>query len=770
MSDFMDFNDAEIVQLPNADGSRLSATEIKQRLMAQLPAFIEYLLPNAQRYSDYYAVGDCSGAKGKSLNIAIEGDKAGLWHDFASGEHGDMFGLVQANQHMDFPESLRFIARWLGVEPMPVTQGKAVSKKTKTTVETLGPHTGKWDYHDPQGQLIACVYRYDTEDGKQFRPWDVKAGKHRAPYPRPLYNQPGIKHSHGVVLVEGEKCAQALVKAGICATTAMNGAKAPVHKTDWSPLKGKQVLIWPDNDQPGREYAQTAAIAVLRAGATSCAILIAPAGKPEKWDAADALEERDDQEIPFDVPGFLTGADRTPVSLSAEQDDISALVTDILETDDDLTEAFNTIYGDNWRYCDQWGKWFVWTGQCWNQDKVLYVYHLSRLLCRAAASQAEKERQRNRLASTSTIQNVVKLARSAPCHATTADEWDCDPWLLNTPGGVVDLKTGRLRAHCRSDMMTRMTTATPEGECSLWLRFLNDVTNGDQALVDYLQKVIGYCLTGVTTEHALFFLHGGGANGKSVFVHVLMSILGNYAANAPVETFMESRTEKHPTDLASLQGARYVSSVETEQGKRWNESKLKTLTGGDKISARFMRQDFFEYTPQFKLVIAGNHKPSIRNVDEAMKRRLHLIPFTVTVPDEKKDRALPNKLLHERDGILAWAVTGCLRWQREGIQPPASVQQATQEYFEAEDHIGQWLSDRCELGDSQREGVAQLYSDWKVWCDDQGLYVGSMKRFSETLQSRKFDKCRTTTGHRGLMGLSLRPRPFVKFHGEPTDF
>ena len=409
-------------------------------------------------------------------------------------------------------------------------------------------------------------------------------------------------------------------------------------------------------------------------------------------------------------------------------------------------------------------------GSAGARDKVLYVCHLSRLLCRAAANHAEKERQRNRLASTSTIQNIVKLARSSPCHATTADEWDRDPWLLNTPDGVVDLKTGRLLEHRRSDMMTRMTTATPEGECPLWLRFMNDVTDGDQALVDYLQKVVGYCLTGVTTEHALFFLHGGGANGKSVFVHVLMSILGNYAANAPVETFMETRTEKHPTDLASLQGARYVSSVETEQGKRWNESKLKTLTGGDKISARFMRQDFFEYTPQFKLVIAGNHKPSIRNVDEAMKRRLHLIPFTVTVPDEKKDRALPNKLLRERDGILAWAVEGCLRWQKEGIKPPQSVMNATREYFEAEDHIGQWIEERCDTGESRREGVAQLYADWKNWCEEQGLYVGSMKRFSETLQSRKFDKCRTTTGHRGLLGLSLRPQPFVSFRGKRSDF
>ncbi|WP_281648155.1 phage/plasmid primase, P4 family [Parendozoicomonas sp. Alg238-R29] len=764
MTDFLDFNDAPI---PREPVKRLSVAEVKERLLERLPQYIEYLLPQAKGYSEHYAVGDSGGAEGQSLKITITGDKKGLWHDFSTGEHGDMFHLTQANQHIDFPEALQFVARWLGVEAQ-VPRTRSGQPKNKAPIDDLGPHSAKWDYFNDKGQLVACVYRYDTLKGKEFRPWDVKQGKYRAPSPRPLYNQPAIQQVQAVVLVEGEKCAQALIEAGICATTAMNGAKAPVHKTDWSPLKGKQILIWPDNDQAGREYAEAAAQAVLKAGALSCDILIPPKDKPEKWDAADALKELDAQENPFDVRGFITSGERTPVRLSDNASPALPAGTSLL-TDDDITEAFHHLHKDNWRYCAQWGRWFVWTGQRWCPDRVLYVNHLSRELCREAAREAENDRQRTRLASNSTIQNVVKLARSAPCHATVTEDWDGDPWLLNTPGGVVDLKTGRLSDHNREDMMTRITTAAPEGECPLWLRFLNDVADGDQALVDYLQKVVGYCLTGVTTEHALFFLHGGGANGKSVFIHVLMSILGNYAVNASVETFMESRHEKHPTDLASLQGARFVSSVETEQGKRWNESKLKTLTGGDKISARFMRQDFFEYTPQFKLVIAGNHKPTIRNVDDAMKRRLHLVPFTVKVAEEKKDRELPNKLLKERNGIMAWAVAGCLRWQQEGIQPPASVVKATAEYFDGEDTLGQWLDERCDANRSHREGVSQLYNDWRVWCDDSGQYVGSVKQFSESLQTREFHKCRMSTGHRGLTGLKLRPRPYVKFGGHTVD-
>ncbi len=771
MTDFLDFNDAKIAREPE---KRLSVAEVKEKLIERLPQYVEYLLPNAVRQHDHYMIGDTSGAPGQSMGVCMEGDKVGLWHDFATGEHGDMFHLTQANQHIDFPEALRFIARWLGVEDQmpklnqPKPQ-KSKSQKAKQQVDDLGRHTAKWDYHSGAGQLVACVYRYDTPKGKEFRPWDVKQGKYRAPSPRPLYNQPAIKQVPAVVLVEGEKCAQALIESGICATTAMNGAKAPVNKTDWSPLKGKQVVIWPDNDQAGRDYAEAAAQAVLKAGANSCEILIPPQGKLEKWDAADALAETSPQGQPFDVPGFLTSGQRTPVVQVTDAQLLSHVLEGPLATDDDITEAFTQHHGDNWRYCARWGKWLVWTGQRWSVDEVLYVHHLSRMMCRNASAQAEKERQKNRLASSSTIHGIERLARSAQEHATHPDDWDRDIWLLNTPGGVIDLKTGSCREHNRADLMTRMTTATAKGSSPRWLRFLNDITDNDALLVAYLQKVAGYCLTGVTSEHALFFLHGSGANGKSVFIHVLMSILGSYATNAPVETFMESRHEKHPTDLANLQGARFVSSVETEQGKRWNESKLKTLTGGDKISARFMRQDFFEYTPQFKLVIAGNHKPTIRNVDEAMKRRLHLIPFTVKVPDKKKDPNLSEKLLQERDGILAWAVNGCLRWQQEGIQPPASVVKASQDYFDGEDALGQWLEERCEQKPHHRQEVSKLFSDWQQWAENNGEFVGSIKRFSQSLQARKFEQCRFTGGVRGLTGLDLRPRTFVNFGGYPSD-
>ncbi|WP_374298139.1 phage/plasmid primase, P4 family, partial [Sphingomonas sp.] len=341
----------------------------------------------------------------------------------------------------------------------------------------------------------------------------------------------------------------------------------------------------------------------------------------------------------------------------------------------------------------------------------------------------------------------------------TAEVWDANQYALNTPSGVVDLRSGRLRPHDRGEHHTRLATATPRGECARWRAFLGDVTGGDADLQAYLQRMAGYCLTGATSAHALFFLYGTGANGKSVFVNVLATILGDYATNAPMDTFMEARGDRHPTDLAGLRGARFVASVETEQGRRWNESKVKAITGGDKVSARFMRQDFFEYTPQFKLVIAGNHKPAIRNVDEAMKRRMHLIPFTVTIPPDRRDPALTEKLLAERDGILAWALAGCLQWQRAGLQPPASVVSATEEYFEAEDALGRWMDERCVRTDRAKSLTAELFNDWKAWAEAAGEFVGTQRRFSDLLIARGVEKWRNGMGVRGFQGIGLKAEP-----------
>ena len=551
----MDFNDTSGSTPQNPDSER---DALRTDLICRLESVLFALYPAGKVRKGKFLIGDVLGSPGDSLEIVLDGDKAGLWTDRATGDGGDIFDLIarhhQIDTKSDFPQVMKLARDLTG--RTTVTPPK--KHKKEALIDELGPATAKWDYFTAEGQLIGCVYRYDPPGRrKEFRPWDAKRKKMAPPDPRPLYNQMGMATTDTVVLVEGEKCAQTLIDAGVVATTAMHGAHAPIEKTDWSPLTGKHVLIWPDRDKAGWDYAMAAADAVLMVGALSCAVLMPPEDKSEGWDVADGLAED------FDVQSFLATGPRISVLPPAQEESEAHDENAVWATDDALALSFTRRYAEDWRYCAQWGKWLVWTGNRWQADDTLLVTHLMRHICREAAIKADSHRLAAKLASSSTVGGVDRLARSDRQHASTSDEWDRDPWLANAPGGVIDLRTGQVRVHDRADRMTKIATATPNGTCPRWLAFLADITENDRDLMVYLQRVIGYCLTGVTSEHALFFLYGTGANGKSVFVNVITTILGDYAANAPMDTFMETRSDRHPTDLAGLRGARFVSSIET---------------------------------------------------------------------------------------------------------------------------------------------------------------------------------------------------------------
>ena len=274
-------------------------------------------------------------------------------------------------------------------------------------------------------------------------------------------------------------------------------------------------------------------------------------------------------------------------------------------------------------------------------------------------------------------------------------------------------------------------------------------------MIDYVQRMAGYALTGVTSEHAFFFCYGRGANGKGTLINTLTGIMSDYSAVAEMETFTASNTDRHSTDVAMLRGARFVTAQETEEGRRWAEAKIKSMTGGDPITARYMRQDNFTFIPRFKLVIAGNRKPGLRGVDEAIRRRIHLVPFGVTIPVAERDLALFDKLKAEWPGILAWAIEGCLKWQAIGLNPPAAVRDATAEYLDAEDTINLWLEEHCVREPNAWTPSSVLFASWKAHAERCGEPEGSQRRFVQMLEAKGFESKRTNKG-RGVAGIRLR--------------
>jgi putative DNA primase/helicase len=426
-------------------------------------------------------------------------------------------------------------------------------------------------------------------------------------------------------------------------------------------------------------------------------------------------------------------------------------------SDDALALRFSAEHAATARYVAPWGRWLLWEGTRWQADETLSVFTKARAICRKASTDASPKEAKV-IASAKTVAAVVNLARADRRHVASIGQWDADPWLLNTPGGIVDLKTGKIEPHEPERYLSKIAACAPGGECPIWLTFLNRVTDQKPSIINFLKRVAGYCLTGLTVEHALFFFYGLGGNGKGVFIKTLTGILGDYAAVAPIAAFLANRSERHETELAKLQGARLVTAQEVEVGRRWDEAKVKALTGGDRITARFMRQDYFEFDPLFKLIIAANNKPSLRSVDEAWRRRLKMIPFDVIIPPDERDIELVEKLRQEWPGILQWAIDGCLAWQDIGLASPDAVTGATRDYLAAEDSLMQWVAERCERGPNRGALHSALYDSWKTWATAANEEVGSSKAFGKALEKHQFREAPREggTGKKMIAGLALR--------------
>ena len=427
-------------------------------------------------------------------------------------------------------------------------------------------------------------------------------------------------------------------------------------------------------------------------------------------------------------------------------------------TEDAAALHFAGKYRDRLLFCHDHGKWFEWSGAHWRQDNTGLAFDLARSLSRTLAED-EAPRVKALAEKTAFVRGVEQFARHDRVFAATADMWDNDPFLLGTPGGTVDLHTGNLLKADPSSRITKITAVVPaeKAECPLWLQFLNETTGSDVGLIRFLQQWLGYSLTGDTREHALVFIYGPGGNGKSVLLNTVSRIALDYMVTAAMDTFTASVGDRHPTDVAMLRGARLVTASETEEGRAWAEARIKAMTGGDPITAHFMRQDNFTYQPRFKLTVIGNHRPVLRNVDDAARRRFNVVPFTRK--PASPDRELETKLMAEAPAILRWMIDGCLDWQRNGLVRPASVLAETAAYFSDQDLFGQWLEDECDVepGNTHKwETASLLFEAWTKYATAAGEKPGSKRAFGDLLQSRQLEPHRGHGGTRQYRGIRFQ--------------
>lgn len=441
-------------------------------------------------------------------------------------------------------------------------------------------------------------------------------------------------------------------------------------------------------------------------------------------------------------------------------------------TFDDMgnAERFVDLFGENVRYCYTEKKWYFYNSMRWSVDNLGVILRMADKCVEAMKAEAKLYLQADEESGgdmAKAFEKHMKSSRSNKSKKAMLNEiehhlpilpiqMDRYKMALNTPSGIINLKNGDVKAHNPEYYFTKITSVdcAEAADCPRWLAFLDDIFAGDKDLIRYIQKAVGYSLTGSTAEQCAFFFYGTGRNGKSTFIDVIRDVFGDYAANIQPETIMVKSSQSNAinSDIARLKGARLVTSVEPNEGVRLNEGLLKQLTGDDTVTARKLYSEEFEFKPEFKLWMATNHKPIIRGTDTGIWRRIHMIPFNVQIPEDKVDKNLTHKLKAEMAGIFKWCIDGCLMWQREGLQMPAAVLKSVREYRREMDVISAFIEDKCTL-----EGTVQasmLYAAYVSWADSNNEYCMSNTKFSTEL-AKRFEKIKGRN-YNYFTGISIR--------------
>lgn len=792
----------------------------------------------------------------------------GMCHCFGCGWSGDVLDFLQEKEGIDFKTACERIGNGQHWTPKPITQSApplpdritstppADAGEPDMETHQLGKPSRVWTYLDAQSRVIGYVARYDVPEGKQIRVWSWGARGSAEPSwgcgqwtkLRPLYGLDRLAERPQVwaLVTEGEKACDAateLLPSYACITWP-GGANAWKH-ADWGPLRGRNVLLWPDADAPGAECM--ARLADLLSGALGCTVKVIdtmahgdnPLGPvSEGWDAADALAEgwTTDQVIAWAKPRatFYTAVQQNPVpqvalpdaaasqagngapdapplasappagagppesdaepppasdtdfppgastdpprkrrprlsvvgnNVLAPEEDAEPLPANLSE--DALAEHFVNSYGADWRYCTEWGVWIQWKGDGWHRDRRNEVSDLCRAITRqalewpeAAALTPAAKQKLNRKA---TAWNARDLAAVDRRITMVPEQLDADLMMLGVPGGVVDLRTGKLLDAERDQYITRRCCCAPqESPHPLFDRVLERACAGNEGMREYLLRWFGYMLTGSVVEEAFMFLHGPGGSGKSTLIKVLSEIAGDYATTISMDALTESPHQRHSQEIAKLEGARLVYASETEEGRRFKESLVKWLTGGDKIVAHRMRMDDREFKPSFKILIYGNTVPHLKSVGEEMRRRIHLIEYAGSLSAEERDTTLKERLVSEYPAILHTLIRGCVDWQEcGGLGKPESVSASVDNYLEGEDSLAAFFDECVDRDIAARSLTGDVYRRYRTWATNAGEYVMSQKRLVQALRGRGFERLRSG-GMRYISGLKLREQPMTE--------
>ncbi|MCH7526525.1 MAG: hypothetical protein IID39_03725 [Planctomycetes bacterium] len=606
---------------------------------------------------------------------------------------------------------------------------------------------------DAEGRVIGWVRRFD-DDRKPKAELGSKRGLSMA---WPLPSDAGKTPADPILIVEGASDAAAGIDLGyhIIGRPSATGGRAYLRQL----LRDRHVVIVGENDSgAGRSGAEKIATDLHEVVASVKLIFPPECAKDlREWYIAPAGCSREEL--------------NRLVAQASEWEPAGPTAIDPPDsfhlTEHGNSERLVARHGRDLLYCDPWARWLVWDGKGWKPDEGRRIEALAMQTIKSIYAEAADEpntARRKALAAWAQrcetghhVRQIIALSR----HRVTVlpGQLDVDPWLFNVRNGTLDLRTGELRKHDRANRITKQAPCeyNADAECPRWLQFLNVVLAGNEGLIGFLQRMAGYALTGDTSERCLFILYGGGFNGKTVFLETLRGVFGDYALRTPAETLLAKRGDSIPNDVARLKGARLVTASETEDNRRFAEAFVKDLTGGDMITARFMRAEYFEFRPECKIVLATNHRPVVRGTDDAIWSRLRLVPFTVTIPEQDRDPQLRDKLIAESAGILAWAVRGCLEWQRSGLGSPDEVTAATEVYRSDMDVLGVFIDDCCELQSEAVTPASDLYQAYKQWADRAGERPLTQRAFGLRLKERGLDNSERMPGTRrkAWSGISL---------------